>query len=184
MTADQFVRRDRWETLKLVVSNDIMSSSNGGSRVIPNTLANLGLPFRACGWRAKSHHLEERSRRRSTKKWLEGRSLVFPFIQLVFLWSRGNKRQGFILQVLNVGILVFTVPSGHFCKERVSRVKIYKVRQERTKILLFSSWEIFFKMYTEGSGPRQHSYRRRGLSSSLKSSTVKANSRVALIHPW
>ena len=69
MTADQFVRRDRRETLKLVVNNDIISSSKGSSRVIPNTLANLGLRFRACGRRVEGHHLEGRIRRtRSTKK--------------------------------------------------------------------------------------------------------------------
>ena len=69
MTADQFVRRDRREILKLVVNNDIMSSSKGSSRVVPNTLANLGLPFRACDRRVEGYHLEGRSRRtRSTKK--------------------------------------------------------------------------------------------------------------------
>ena len=69
MTTEQFVRRDRRETLKLVVNNDIMSLSKGNSRVVPNILANLGLPFRACGWKAKGHHLKGRSRRRrSTKK--------------------------------------------------------------------------------------------------------------------
>ena len=36
-----------------------MSSSKGSSRVVPNTLTNLGLPFRACGQRAEGHHLKE-----------------------------------------------------------------------------------------------------------------------------
>ena len=48
-------------------------------------------------------------------------------------------RQGFILQALNMGILVFAIPSGHFYKKKVSRVKFYKVKQERTKIKTYSS---------------------------------------------
>ena len=54
------MRRDRRETLKLIVSDDIMSSSEGSSSVVPNTLANLGIPFRTCGWRTEGHHLEGR----------------------------------------------------------------------------------------------------------------------------
>ena len=45
---------------KLVINNDIMRSSKGSSRVVPNTLANLGLPSKACGRRVKGHHLERR----------------------------------------------------------------------------------------------------------------------------
>ena len=32
-----------------------------------------------------------------------------------------------------MGILVFAVPSSHFYKKKISKVKIYKVRQEKTK---------------------------------------------------
>ena len=46
MAANQFVRRDGRETLKLVVSDDIMSSSKGSSRVVLNTLANLAFPLK------------------------------------------------------------------------------------------------------------------------------------------
>ena len=67
MTADQFVRRNGQDTFKLVVSNDVVSSSKGW--VLPNTLANFTLPFGTCGWGREGHHLEGRcGRRQGTKK--------------------------------------------------------------------------------------------------------------------
>ena len=40
---DQFIRRDKWEALKFVVSDDIMSSSKGSSRLSQTLLPTLAL---------------------------------------------------------------------------------------------------------------------------------------------
>ena len=38
-----------------------------------------------------------------------------------------------------MGILVFAIPSGYFCKKKVSRVKFYKIKQKYEELKAYSS---------------------------------------------
>ena len=64
VTTDQFVRRDGQETSKLIISDNVMSSSKDHGRIFIDALANLTFPIGMSGWRCGGHHLERRCGRK------------------------------------------------------------------------------------------------------------------------
>ena len=48
MVTNQLMRRDGRETSKVIINNDVISSSKGCGRIIPDTFANLTLANLAC----------------------------------------------------------------------------------------------------------------------------------------
>jgi len=60
MMANQFVRRDGREASKLVVNDNVVSSSEGHDRIFLDSLANFTLPFGMSDWRCEGHHLKRR----------------------------------------------------------------------------------------------------------------------------
>ena len=143
---DQFVRRDGWETSKLVVGNNIMSSFKGSGRIFLDTLVNFTLPFGASGWRSEGRHLEGGVGEDGVPKRDKGVGVSsFPssslrFFDLGVSWDKGSFFKFFTWTYLSLLYLV-----AISTKQKVRKPSSYKEKGNKRRkvqvihILLFQS---------------------------------------------